>query len=93
MSHLVNCQRYKKELPGLEKPPFPGPKGLEIYQSVSKQAWSEWQEHQTRLINEKQLTVTDPSARKYLMEQMNKFLNGEEVDSIEGFVPTDPSDN
>ncbi len=87
MSHTVVCSKYKKEMEGLAKPPFPGPKGQQLYQQVSAKAWEEWQAHQTRLINEKQLTMTDPAARKYLMEQMDKFLNGEDYDKAEGYVP------
>ena len=87
MTNTVYCSRHKQELPALEKPPFPGPKGQEIFQTVSAQAWQEWQAHQTRLINEKQLSATDKEHRKYLADQMNKFLNGEEVDDIEGYVP------
>lgn len=84
---MVNCSKHKKELPALAKAPFPGPKGQEIFSSVSAQAWQEWQEHQTRLINEKQLTLTDPAARKYLMEQMDRFLTGQDFDQAEGYVP------
>ena len=87
MTHRVLCSKYKTEMDGLAKPPFPGPKGQQIYQQVSAKAWEEWQTHQTRLINEKQLVMTDPTARKYLMEQMDKFLNGEDFDQAEGYVP------
>ncbi len=87
MTRTVHCRKYDQELEGLEKPPYPGPKGQDIYNNVSKQAWEEWQAHQTRLINEKHLTMTDPAARKYLMEQMDKFLSGQEYDQAEGYVP------
>ncbi len=87
MTRTVHCRKYDQELEGLEKPPYPGPKGQDIYDNVSKQAWEEWQAHQTRLINEKHLTMTDPAARKYLMEQMDKFLSGQEYDQAEGYVP------
>ena len=33
MARLVNCRLLKKELPGLEFPPFPGPDGQSIYDS------------------------------------------------------------
>ena len=39
------------------------------------------------LINEKQLSLMDPEARKYLQEQMDKFLSGQGHDRAEGFVP------
>jgi Fe-S cluster biosynthesis and repair protein YggX len=86
---MVDCSKYKKSLAGLERAPFPGPKGVEIFETVSAQAWNEWQAHQTRLINEKQLTVTDPSSRKYLMTQMALFLTGQDYDAAEGYVPED----
>lgn len=87
MSRVIHCTKYQEELPGLDRPPFPGPKGQQLFESVSAKAWAEWQAHQTRLINEKQLVMTDPTARKYLMDQMDKFLNGEDYDQAEGYVP------
>lgn len=87
MSRTVNCRRLKQELPGLEKPPLPGAKGQDIFEHVSQQAWQEWMEHQTRLINEKHLNMMDMTDRKYLQGQMDKFLAGEEVDQAEGYVP------
>lgn len=83
----VFCQKYQKDLPALPKAPFPGPKGQKILETVSQQAWADWQAHQTRLINEKHLVMTDPQARKYLMEQMDKFLSGDDYDQAEGYVP------
>jgi len=87
MSRTVTCRRLKQDLPGLEKPPFPGPKGQDIFEHVSQQAWKEWMEHQTRLINEKHLNMMDLTDRKYLQGQMDKFLAGEAVDEAEGYVP------
>ena len=87
MSRTVFCRKYQQELPGLSAPPYPGPKGQEIFDSVSQQAWDEWQAHQTMLINEKQLSLVDPESRKYLRAEMDKFLDGEEYDQAEGYVP------
>jgi Fe-S cluster biosynthesis and repair protein YggX len=89
MTRNVHCCKYNKELPGLPVPPFPGPKGQEIYETVSQQAWSEWQSQQTMLINEKQLSMIDPEHRKYLQQEMEKFLNNEDYDQAEGYVPED----
>lgn len=89
MSRTVNCSRYKKELPGLETAPFPGAKGQEIFDTVSAKAWEEWQAHQTMLINEKHLNMMDKSSRKYLNEQRDKFLSGDETDQAEGYIPED----
>ena len=87
MSRTVMCRKYGKELPGLEAPPYPGPKGQEIFDEVSAQAWEEWQAHQTMLINEKHLSLADPQTRKYLQTEMEKFLAGEDFDRAEGYVP------
>jgi Fe-S cluster biosynthesis and repair protein YggX len=87
MARMIHCKKLDKELEGLDNPPFPGPRGLEIYETISKQAWEEWLAHQTRLINEKHLNMMDLTARTYLNEQRDKFLAGKEIDEAEGYVP------
>ncbi|GGC10201.1 oxidative damage protection protein [Marinobacterium sp. D7] len=91
MSRTVICRKYKQEMEGLERPPYPGALGQDIYDNVSKQAWQEWTEHQTMLINEKHLNLMDPQSRKYLQQEMEKFLSGEEYDKAEGYVPPSES--
>ena len=86
MPRTVNCSRYKKDLPGLEKPPLPGPNGEKIFDTVSKQAWQEWHALQTTLINEKHLSLIDPDARRYLTEQMWRYFSNEAVDRAEGYI-------
>ena len=87
MARMVHCRKLKQELPGLDMPPFPGPKGQEIFNNISKQAWAEWMTHQTTLINEMRLNMMDLTARTYLSEQREKFFAGEDVDQAEGYVP------
>ena len=87
MTRTVFCRKYKQELEGLERAPYPGQLGQEIYDNVSKQAWQEWTDHQTMLINEKHLNLMDPDSRKYLQQEMEKFLSGEEYDKADGYVP------
>lgn len=87
MSRTVFCRKHQKEMPGLDAPPFPGPKGQDIYDNICKEAWAEWQAHQTMLINEKHLNLAEPQSRKYLQEEMSKFFAGEEYDQAEGYVP------
>ncbi|RLA47447.1 MAG: oxidative damage protection protein [Gammaproteobacteria bacterium] len=86
MSRSIFCKKYQKDLEGLDAPPFPGTKGQEIFDSISKQAWLDWQSHQTMLINEKHLSLVDPKARKYLQQEMDKFFAGEDYDQQEGYV-------
>ena len=87
MKRLVFCRKYQEELPGLENPPYPGPKGKEIYQSVSNKAWQEWLNHQTMLINEGQLNLTDKASRIWLKEQMELFLSNDDYEKPKGFKP------
>jgi len=87
MSRTVFCRKYQQDLPGLEQPPYPGPKGQDIFENVSRRAWEEWQSHQTMLINEKHLSLMEPATRKYLQEEMDKFLAGQDFDQAEGYVP------
>jgi len=87
MTRTVFCRKYKQELEGLDRPPYPGALGQNIFDNVSKQAWQEWTDHQTMLINEKHLNLMDPDSRKYLQQEMEKFLSGEEYDQAEGYVP------
>ena len=87
MSRTVFCKKYQKEMEGLPMAPLPGAKGQEIYDNISKQAWTEWQARQVRLINEKQLSMINPDDRTYLMDQMTKFLANEDADEADGYVP------
>ena len=87
MTRTVRCRKYGEELPGLDRPPLPGKRGQEIYETVSKKAWDAWIAHQTTLINEKHLRLIDPEARAYLLEQMENFFDNKEVEQAEGFVP------
>ena len=88
MTRLVFCRKYQTELEGLDFAPFPGAKGQEFFEHVSKQAWQEWLKHQTTLINEKRLNVFDPETKKFLEEQRTKFFNNDDsVEKAEGWKP------
>ena len=87
MARTVNCIKLGREAEGLDFPPYPGELGKRLYESVSKEAWAQWQRHQTMLINENRLNLADPKARKYLAEQMEKHFFGEGADQASGYVP------
>jgi Fe-S cluster protector protein len=75
------------EAEGLDAPPFPGEKGQEIFEKVSKQAWKEWLGKQTILINENRLASYDPKSRAFLAEERQKFLFEGNNDMPEAYVP------
>ena len=87
MSRNIQCVKLDKEAEGMDFAPYPGDLGQRIFDSISKEAWQMWMNHQTMLINEKQLSMIDPEARNYLAGEMEKFLFGGDLDKIEGYVP------
>lgn len=77
MARMVTCVKLKKEAEGLDRPTYPGDLGKRVFEGVSKEAWQMWVKHQTMLLNEYRLSPIDPKARKFLEEQMEKFLFGD----------------
>jgi len=83
---MVFCCKLNQEAEGLAKAPFPGSLGEEIFNNVSKQAWSMWLTHQTMLINEYRLNLTDAKSREFLKDEMNKYFFGEGSAKPAGFT-------
>ena len=86
-TRTVHCRKFDTVLPGLESPPIPGAVGQDIYDHVSARAWAQWQHLQTMLINEHHLSLMEPDARKFLLEQMGKFLDNGDYERPTGYVP------
>lgn len=90
MARMVNCIKLGREAEGLDRPTYPGELGQRIFDNVSKEAWQQWMQHQTILINEHRLSVIDPKARKFLEGEMEKFFFGEGSETPEQFTsPTE----
>lgn len=87
MARIVNCIKLKREAEGLDFAPYPGELGTRIWQSISKEAWQEWLQIQTRLVNENRLNLADARARKYLSQQMEQFLFEDGSVEAQGYVP------
>jgi Fe-S cluster biosynthesis and repair protein YggX len=87
MTRMVQCVKLGREAEGLERPPVPGELGKRIFENVSKEAWQQWVQYQTMLINENRLNLMDAKARKYLAEQMERHFFGGGADQVEGYVP------
>ncbi|HLS82669.1 MAG TPA: oxidative damage protection protein [Steroidobacter sp.] len=85
----VKCVVLGVEAEGLDYAPYPGELGQRIYQHVSKEGWQRWLGHQTMLLNEYRLTPIDPKARKFLVEEMEKFFFGAGSERPAEFVPPD----
>lgn len=87
MARTVNCIKLGREADGLDFPPLPGEMGQRLFANVSKEAWAGWLRQQTMLVNENRLNLADIKARKYLMEQVEKYFFGEGADQVQGYVP------
>ncbi len=89
MARMVNCIKLGRAAEGLEFAPIPGALGKRIWDTVSKEAWQGWVAQQTRLINENRLSLADPKARKYLLEQTERYFFTGGADDATGYVPPD----
>jgi Fe-S cluster biosynthesis and repair protein YggX len=87
MARTVQCIKLGREAEGLDFPTYPGELGKRIFDNVSKEAWQAWIKHQTMLVNENRLNLSDAKARKYLAEQMENHFFGEGADAASGYVP------
>jgi Fe-S cluster biosynthesis and repair protein YggX len=87
MARMIHCIKLGREAEGMDFPPYPGELGKRIYENVSKEAWEGWKKQQTMLINENRLSLADPSARKYLMEQTEAHFFGTGAEKASGYVP------
>ena len=89
MVRTVTCIKIGRDLEGFDVPPYPGELGKRIVAHVSKEAWQMWLNHQTMLINEHRLSPRNPAARKFLEQEMEKFLFGEGSAPPAGYTPTE----
>lgn len=72
----VNCVKLGKEAKGLDKPPFSGELGEQIFHNVSAEAWGYWMNDlMIKVINEYRLNLADKDDYAKLLEQMKVFLN------------------
>lgn len=70
----VTCSRCGKQAEGLERPPMPGPLGVQIVAQVCAACWREWLGMQVKFINEYRLNPLDPRHFDFLMGQAREFL-------------------
>lgn len=87
MNRIVNCVKLKRELVGLDNIPYPGSIGDRIFNNISKEAWQEWINIQTRLINENRLNLADKKSREFLRNKMETFLFEDQNIEVDGYTP------
>lgn len=77
MARMVQCVKFGKELPGLDKAPWPGDLGQRIYDNVSLEAWKLWEERMKMILNEYRLLPFQKEAQELMAKQMEEFFFGE----------------
>lgn len=90
MPQMVSCIKLGRILPGLDQPPLPGDLGFLIYENVSKQAWTTWDDFQQGLINQYNLIPNDPTDREFLMQQTEEFFFGTSAQTPEEWLRQHP---
>jgi Fe-S cluster biosynthesis and repair protein YggX len=83
---LVYCVKLKKELPGLDAPPYSDALGQKLYENVSKQAWSMFREHLKMIINEYRLVLGTEESNRIIEEQIERYFFGDGTAPPAGYV-------
>ena len=83
----VFCQKFQKELPGLDTPPWPGELGQRIYENISVDAWKMWEERMKMILNEYRLMPWQKEAQELVKKHMEDFFFGEGAALPPGYVP------
>ena len=73
---MVKCVVFRKELPGLEEPPWGGELGQRIFENVSQDAWKLWVDRLRMLINEYRLMPASKEAQEFIAREMEQFFFG-----------------
>ena len=90
MGRTVMCAKLGRELPGLDAPPWPGPLGQRIYDSISQEAWEMWEERMKMILNEYRLLPFQKEAQTLVAKHMEEFFFGTDSATPPGFVPEKP---
>jgi Fe-S cluster biosynthesis and repair protein YggX len=74
MNIKLNYIKLENNKQKLQKPPFSGKIGNNIFKSISADAWAQWIVFQTKFINENHLDLSEQKNRNRLGIEMKKFL-------------------
>ena len=83
----VQCVKFQKELPGLDKAPWPGELGQRIFERVSAQAWKLWEDRMKMILNEYRLMPWQKEAQELIAKHLEEFFFSENAALPPGYVP------
>jgi Fe-S cluster biosynthesis and repair protein YggX len=80
---IVQCRLLKKELPGLDRPPYRNELGQRIYEGVSKEAWQQWLKDSVKFINTYRVDLASSEGQKFMLRQCAIYFGFEEGDAAQ----------
>ena len=83
----VFCVKFQKEMPGLDKLPWPGELGQRVFDNVSVEAWKLWEERMTMILNEYRIMPWQKEGQEVIKQQLEQFFFGEGAALPPGYVP------
>jgi Fe-S cluster biosynthesis and repair protein YggX len=83
----VFCAKFQREMPGLDKAPWPGALGQRIYEHVSAEAWRQWEERMKMILNEYRLLPWQKEAQDLVARHMEEFFFGAAASPPPGYTP------
>jgi Fe-S cluster biosynthesis and repair protein YggX len=87
---IVHCRLLKKDLPGLDRPPYRNDLGKRIYDEVSKEAWQNWLRDSVKYINTYRVDLASPEGQKFMLKQCSIYFGFEEGEGAPtAFTPRD----
>ncbi len=86
---IVHCRLLKKDLPGLERPPFKGELGQRLFAEVSKEGWQQWLKDSVKFINTYRVDLASSEGQKFMLKQCAIYFSYEEGDLAQtAWTPT-----
>lgn len=84
---MVQCVKLGRQLPALDEKPWPGELGQRVYDHVSAEAWTMWEERMKMILNEYRLMPWQKEAQELVAHHMEEFFFGETASLPPGYVP------
>jgi Fe-S cluster biosynthesis and repair protein YggX len=89
---IVHCRLLKKDLPGLDRPPYKNELGQRLFAEVSKEAWQQWLKDSVKFINTYRVDLASPEGQKFMLKQCAIYFGYEEGEMAQtAFTPGDAS--
>lgn len=88
---IVHCRLLKKDLPGLDRPPFRNDLGKRIFEEVSREGWQQWLKDSVRFINTYRLDLATTEGQAFMLKQCAIYFGYEQGDAAQT-AWTPPSD-